>query len=112
MAAKILDGKALAARIRGGLAEEAKTLSAKGVQPGLAVVLVGEDPASKVYVGGKTKACPRSASARSITTCPPPLRKASCWPSSPISTAPRRRRHPGPATAARRHRFPPRAAGG
>jgi methylenetetrahydrofolate dehydrogenase (NADP+)/methenyltetrahydrofolate cyclohydrolase len=57
MAAKILDGKALAARIRAGLAEEAKALAARGVQPGLAVVLVGEDPASQIYVRNKTKAC-------------------------------------------------------
>ena len=57
MAAKILDGKALAARIRAGLAEEAKELAARGVQPGLAVVLVGEDPASQIYVRNKTKAC-------------------------------------------------------
>src|SRR4051812_30530071 len=55
--AKILDGRALAARIRGGIAEEARTLIARGVRPGLAVVLVGDDPASQVYVRGKTKAC-------------------------------------------------------
>jgi methylenetetrahydrofolate dehydrogenase (NADP+)/methenyltetrahydrofolate cyclohydrolase len=57
MAAKILDGKALAQRIRNGIAEEAARLTARGVQPGLAVVLVGEDPASQIYVRGKTKAC-------------------------------------------------------
>jgi len=57
MTGKILDGKALAARIRAGLAEEAKDLTARGAQPGLAVVLVGQDPASQVYVNGKTKAC-------------------------------------------------------
>jgi methylenetetrahydrofolate dehydrogenase (NADP+) / methenyltetrahydrofolate cyclohydrolase len=57
MPAKILDGKAVAARIRAGLADEAKLLAAKGVQPGLAVVLVGEDPASQIYVRNKTKAC-------------------------------------------------------
>jgi len=57
MAAKILDGKALAARIRAGVADEAKVLAARGVQPGLAVVLVGEDPASHIYVRNKTKAC-------------------------------------------------------
>jgi methylenetetrahydrofolate dehydrogenase (NADP+)/methenyltetrahydrofolate cyclohydrolase len=55
--AKILDGKALAARIRGALAEQVRALAAGGVQPGLAVVLVGEDPASQIYVGSKTKAC-------------------------------------------------------
>jgi methylenetetrahydrofolate dehydrogenase (NADP+)/methenyltetrahydrofolate cyclohydrolase len=57
MAAKIIDGKALAARIRAQLAEEAKGLATRGVQPGLAVVLVGEDPASQIYVRNKTKAC-------------------------------------------------------
>jgi methylenetetrahydrofolate dehydrogenase (NADP+)/methenyltetrahydrofolate cyclohydrolase len=57
MAAKIVDGKALAARIRAGLADEAKGLAARGVQPGLAVVLVGEDPASQIYVRNKAKAC-------------------------------------------------------
>jgi methylenetetrahydrofolate dehydrogenase (NADP+)/methenyltetrahydrofolate cyclohydrolase len=57
MSARVLDGKALAARIRAGLAEEARALTAKGVQPGLAVVLVGEDPASQIYVRKKTEAC-------------------------------------------------------
>jgi methylenetetrahydrofolate dehydrogenase (NADP+)/methenyltetrahydrofolate cyclohydrolase len=57
MAAKILDGKALAARIRAGLADQARALRATGVQPGLAVVLVGRDPGSQVYVRNKTKAC-------------------------------------------------------
>jgi methylenetetrahydrofolate dehydrogenase (NADP+) / methenyltetrahydrofolate cyclohydrolase len=55
--ATILDGKALAARVRAGLATEAVRLAARGVTPGLAVVLVGEDPASQVYVRNKTKAC-------------------------------------------------------
>jgi methylenetetrahydrofolate dehydrogenase (NADP+)/methenyltetrahydrofolate cyclohydrolase len=58
MAAKIIDGKAISAQIRGELtAEVAKLKAEKGVLPGLAVVLVGEDPASKVYVGQKEKAC-------------------------------------------------------
>ncbi len=57
MAAKILDGKALAARIRRELGEETARLRADGVQPGLAVVLVGEDPASHIYVRSKTAAC-------------------------------------------------------
>jgi methylenetetrahydrofolate dehydrogenase (NADP+) / methenyltetrahydrofolate cyclohydrolase len=55
--AKIIDGKAIAAKIRGELACEVKRLTADGVKPGLAVVLVGEDPASKVYVSMKEKAC-------------------------------------------------------
>ena len=56
MAAKIIDGKALAARIRGQLAAEAKKLHQQGCQPALAVVLVGEDPGSQIYVRNKTKA--------------------------------------------------------
>src|SRR6185369_7792016 len=54
MAATIIDGKALAARLRAGLAEEARALPRP---PGLAVVLVGDDPASHLYVNSKTKAC-------------------------------------------------------
>ena len=52
--ARIIDGKAFAERLRGKIAEEVAELKAKhGVQPGLAVVLVGEDPASKIYVRSK-----------------------------------------------------------
>ena len=56
MAAKIIDGKALAARLRGAMADEVKQLTARSVRPGLAVVLVGDDPASQIYVRNKTKA--------------------------------------------------------
>ncbi|MEM8848780.1 MAG: bifunctional methylenetetrahydrofolate dehydrogenase/methenyltetrahydrofolate cyclohydrolase FolD [Pseudomonadota bacterium] len=57
MTAKIIDGKAFAAGIRGAVAEHvARLASEHGVKPGLAVVLVGEDPASEVYVGHKHKA--------------------------------------------------------
>ena len=55
--AKIIDGKAIAAKLRGELAEVVKKLTSAGIQPGLAVVLVGEDPASRVYVTMKEKAC-------------------------------------------------------
>ena len=52
--ARIIDGKAFAERLRGKIAEDVAELKAKhGVQPGLAVVLVGEDPASKIYVRSK-----------------------------------------------------------
>jgi methylenetetrahydrofolate dehydrogenase (NADP+)/methenyltetrahydrofolate cyclohydrolase len=57
MAAKIIDGKAIAARVREQVAREVHELSgATGRAPGLATVLVGEDPASAVYVGGKQRA--------------------------------------------------------
>ncbi len=55
--ATIIDGKAIAAKIRAELKASVAELGAKGVVPGLAVVLVGEDPASKVYVSMKEKAC-------------------------------------------------------
>ncbi|MGH2739796.1 MAG: bifunctional 5,10-methylenetetrahydrofolate dehydrogenase/5,10-methenyltetrahydrofolate cyclohydrolase [Actinomycetota bacterium] len=57
MTARILDGKAIAAQIRGELAERVKGLAAQGITPGLAAVLVGDDEASKIYVGQKQKAC-------------------------------------------------------
>jgi methylenetetrahydrofolate dehydrogenase (NADP+)/methenyltetrahydrofolate cyclohydrolase len=57
MTAKIIDGKALAAEVRGKVAEEAKRVTTKlGRTPGLAVVLVGENPASQVYVRSKSRA--------------------------------------------------------
>jgi methylenetetrahydrofolate dehydrogenase (NADP+)/methenyltetrahydrofolate cyclohydrolase len=52
----IIDGKAIAAKVRAEVKADADALKANGVQPGLAVVLVGEDPASQVYVRNKTKA--------------------------------------------------------
>jgi methylenetetrahydrofolate dehydrogenase (NADP+)/methenyltetrahydrofolate cyclohydrolase len=56
MTAKIIDGKALAAEVRAKVAEEAKRLAPKlGRHPGLAVVLVGENPASEVYVRNKAR---------------------------------------------------------
>ncbi len=55
--AKILSGTELAATIRSELKQETEELKRDGVTPGLAVILVGEDPASKIYVRNKTKAC-------------------------------------------------------
>ena len=55
--AMLIDGKAIAARVRAEVAEGVKRLTARGVTPGLAVVRVGEDPASAIYVRGKIKAC-------------------------------------------------------
>jgi len=57
MSAIILDGSKIAQEIRSEVAAEAKTLAAAGVRPGLAVVLVGHNPASEIYVRGKVKAC-------------------------------------------------------
>jgi methylenetetrahydrofolate dehydrogenase (NADP+)/methenyltetrahydrofolate cyclohydrolase len=54
--ARLIDGAGLAAKIRAQVAVEAAALVARGVTPGLSVVLVGDDPASAVYVGAKEKA--------------------------------------------------------
>jgi len=55
--ARILDGKAIAAQIRSEVAERVRALAETGITPGLAAVLVGDDQASRIYVGQKHKAC-------------------------------------------------------
>ena len=55
--ARILDGKAVAGQIRTEVADRVRALSERGVTPGLAAVLVGDDQASRIYVGSKHKAC-------------------------------------------------------
>ena len=57
MTAHILDGNALGQKLRAGFKQKADELAAQGVRPGLAVILVGEDPASQVYVRNKVNAC-------------------------------------------------------
>ena len=54
-AANLIDGRAIAAQLQGELTQRIAALKARGIQPGLAFVRVGEDPASKVYVGRKEK---------------------------------------------------------
>ena len=55
--AKIISGKEVSAFIQSKMAEEVKSLNDKGISVSLAVIIVGEDPASKVYVGNKKRAC-------------------------------------------------------
>ena len=57
MVAKVIDGHAVARQVREQCRLQAQALKARGVVPGLAVVIVGDDPASKVYVANKVKAC-------------------------------------------------------
>ena len=57
MTARLIDGAALSRQMRTGLAQRAAALSASGCRPGLAVILVGDDPASAVYVRNKVRAC-------------------------------------------------------
>ena len=57
MTARIIDGKAIAQEVRAEWKLRADALKARGITPGLAVIIVGEDAASKVYVANKVKAC-------------------------------------------------------
>jgi methylenetetrahydrofolate dehydrogenase (NADP+)/methenyltetrahydrofolate cyclohydrolase len=57
MTARIIDGKAIAQELRAEWKVRVDALKTHGITPGLAVIIVGEDPASKVYVGNKVKAC-------------------------------------------------------
>ena len=57
MAAQLLDGKSLAAQLRAGVKDKVARLAQRGIRPGLAVILAGEDPASRVYVRNKVRAC-------------------------------------------------------
>lgn len=57
MTARLIDGKAISQEVRAEWKLRADALKARGITPGLAVIIVGEDPASKVYVGNKIKAC-------------------------------------------------------
>ncbi|MBQ0936846.1 bifunctional methylenetetrahydrofolate dehydrogenase/methenyltetrahydrofolate cyclohydrolase FolD [Ideonella paludis] len=57
MTARIIDGNALSTQLRAEVAQRTAALTAQGRQPGLAVILVGDDPASAVYVRNKVKAC-------------------------------------------------------
>jgi 5,10-methylene-tetrahydrofolate dehydrogenase/methenyl tetrahydrofolate cyclohydrolase len=76
MTAAIIDGKAFADGLRARLAEIVPDFVAKaGRKPGLAVVLVGDDPASAVYVGSKGKATRPPAWRASSIACPRPRRR-------------------------------------
>ena len=55
--AKIIDGKVISAAVKEEVAKEVAELKAQGIIPGLAVIIVGDDPASRVYVNNKKKAC-------------------------------------------------------
>jgi methylenetetrahydrofolate dehydrogenase (NADP+) / methenyltetrahydrofolate cyclohydrolase len=57
MPAQILDGKSLAAQVRAGVKEKVSRLAQRGIRPGLAVILAGDDAASRVYVRNKVRAC-------------------------------------------------------
>jgi methylenetetrahydrofolate dehydrogenase (NADP+)/methenyltetrahydrofolate cyclohydrolase len=68
--AKIIDGKAIAEEMRAELAPQIEELNKNGITPGLSVVLVGEDPASQVYVRMKGKACEKAGMKSETITMP------------------------------------------
>ncbi len=70
MAAQLIDGKALSAQVEVELKQRVAALHAKGCVPGLCVILVGDDPASQLYVGNKEKACERLGIASSTVRMP------------------------------------------
>lgn len=70
MAARIIDGVAIARAIRADLRERVARLAARGRRPGLAVVLVGDDPASQVYVRNKIRACEEAGIASRVERFP------------------------------------------
>ncbi|WP_454751785.1 bifunctional methylenetetrahydrofolate dehydrogenase/methenyltetrahydrofolate cyclohydrolase FolD [Cupriavidus necator] len=76
MSAQLIDGNALAKQIRSEAARRAASLTERGHRPGLAVILVGEDPASQVYVRNKVKACQDNGFHSSLDRYPADLSEA------------------------------------
>ena len=76
---KIIDGKAIAADIREEIAADVVALKKQGVTPGLAVVLMGDDPASRVYVTMKEKAVKKQVSSLMSINSPQRQQKHNCW---------------------------------
>ncbi|MQM29006.1 MAG: bifunctional methylenetetrahydrofolate dehydrogenase/methenyltetrahydrofolate cyclohydrolase FolD [Candidatus Accumulibacter phosphatis] len=76
MTAKILDGTVLAQKLRADFKSRAETLAARGTRPGLAVILVGEDAASQVYVRNKVNACAQAGFHSEKITYPPTVEPA------------------------------------
>jgi methylenetetrahydrofolate dehydrogenase (NADP+)/methenyltetrahydrofolate cyclohydrolase len=76
MAAQILDGKSLAAQLRGAVKDKVARLAQRGIRPGLAVILAGQDPASRVYVRNKVRACEETGVRSSLFETPASVSEA------------------------------------
>jgi methylenetetrahydrofolate dehydrogenase (NADP+)/methenyltetrahydrofolate cyclohydrolase len=76
MPAHILDGKSLAAQVRAGVKEQVSRLAQRGIRPGLSVILAGDDPASKVYVRNKVRACEETGVASQLFAYPSAVSEA------------------------------------
>ena len=99
--ANLIDGRAIAAQIQDELTQRIAVLKARGVQPGLAFVRVGEDPASKVYVGRKEKTCAELAIFSETHVLPEATTEAELLALlARLNADSRAARHPGPGAAA------------
>jgi methylenetetrahydrofolate dehydrogenase (NADP+)/methenyltetrahydrofolate cyclohydrolase len=76
MAARILDGKSLAAQLRAGVKEKVAQFSQRGIRLGLAAILAGDDPASRVYVRNKVRACEETGVRSSLFELPASVTEA------------------------------------
>jgi methylenetetrahydrofolate dehydrogenase (NADP+) / methenyltetrahydrofolate cyclohydrolase len=76
MTAQLIDGNALSRQLRAGIALRVAALKAKGITPGLAVILVGDNPASQVYVRNKVKACEDTGMHSVLETWPSSMTEA------------------------------------
>jgi methylenetetrahydrofolate dehydrogenase (NADP+) / methenyltetrahydrofolate cyclohydrolase len=76
MPAKLIDGKAVAASVRAALEPRVKALAARGVKPGLAAILAGADPASRIYVRNKVRACGETGVRSEVHEFPEPVAEA------------------------------------
>lgn len=72
-----IDGKAVAASVRSNVAQEVTKLKEQGITPGMAVVIVGDDPASRIYVNNKKRPVPKLASIQKNMLFPPQLPRKS-----------------------------------
>src|SRR3546814_5566683 len=79
MSARIIDGKLLSDTIKAEVGERVKALKTRGIVPGLAVVLVGEDPASQVYVRNKAAACEKAGLHSQVIRLAADIAKSNCW---------------------------------
>ena len=103
MTAQLIDGNALSRTLRADVAARAAALKARGVVPGLAVVLVGDNPASQVYVRNKVKACEDNGLHSVLERHPADLSEADLARARRgAQRRPGDPRHPGAAAAARR----------
>ena len=105
--ATIIDGKQLAAQIREQVRLDTLTLNDKGIKPGLAVILVGEDPASAVYVKNKVAACATAGFHSELQRYPATITESELL--GHIQALKRRHKHPrhlGAAALTKTHQRP------